>query len=59
VIDSLQLTSGYSVSTPVDWKDGEDVIIVPAVSDEDAKQKFPKGFKTIKPYLRVTPQPNK
>ena len=59
VIDSLQLTSGYSVSTPVDWKDGEDVIIVPAVSDEDAKQKFPKGFKTIKPYLRVTPHPNK
>ena len=59
VIDSLQLTAGYSVSTPVDWKDGEDVIIVPAVSDEDAKQKFPKGFKTIKPYLRVTPQPNK
>ena len=59
VIDSLQLTAGYSVSTPVDWKEGEDVIIVPAVSDEDAKQKFPKGFKTIKPYLRVTPQPNK
>ncbi|HEY4397050.1 MAG TPA: peroxiredoxin [Acidimicrobiia bacterium] len=59
VIDSLQLTAGYSVSTPVDWKDGEDVIIVPAVSDEDAKQKFPKGWKTIKPYLRVTPQPNK
>ena len=59
VIDSLQLTAGYSVSTPVDWKDGEDVIIVPAVSDEDAKQKFPKGWKAIKPYLRVTPQPNK
>ena len=49
----------YSVSTPVNWKDGEDVIIIPAVSDEDAKTKFPKGWKTIKPYLRVTPQPNK
>ena len=59
VIDSLQLTANYSVSTPVDWKDGEDVIIVPAVSDEDAKQKFPKGWKAVKPYLRVTPQPNK
>jgi alkyl hydroperoxide reductase subunit AhpC len=59
VIDSLQLTAGYSVSTPVDWKDGEDVIIVPAVSDDDAKQKFPKGWKAIKPYLRLTPQPNK
>jgi thioredoxin-dependent peroxiredoxin len=59
VIDSLQLTSNYSVSTPVDWMDGEDVIIVPAVSDEDAKQKFPKGWKAVKPYLRVTPQPNK
>jgi alkyl hydroperoxide reductase subunit AhpC len=59
VIDSLQLTAGYSVATPVDWKDGEDVIIVPAVSDEDAKAKFPKGWKTLKPYLRITPQPNK
>ncbi len=59
VIDSLQLTAKYSVATPVNWKDGEDCIIVPAVSDEDAKEKFPKGFKTIKPYLRVTPQPNK
>jgi len=59
VIDSLQLTSKYSVSTPSDWKQGEDVIIVPAVSDEDAKAKFPKGWKTIKPYLRVTPQPDK
>jgi len=59
VIDSLQLTSNYSVATPVNWKHGEDVIIVPAVSDEDAKQKFPKGWKTLKPYLRVTPQPNK
>ena len=59
VIDSLQLTSKYSVATPVNWKDGEDCIIVPAVSDEDAKAKFPAGWKTIKPYLRVTPQPNK
>ena len=59
VIDSLQLTSNYSVSTPSDWKQGEDVIIVPAVSDEEAKAKFPKGWKTIKPYLRVTPQPDK
>lgn len=59
VIDSLQLTDGYKVATPVNWKDGEDVIIVPALSDEDAKDKFPKGWKTLKPYLRVTPQPNK
>ncbi len=59
VIDSLQLTAKYSVATPVNWKDGDDCIIVPAVSDEDAKAKFPKGFKTIKPYLRITPQPNK
>jgi len=59
VIDSLQLTAKYQVATPVNWKDGEDVIIVPAVSDEDAKAKFPKGWKTLKPYLRVTPQPNK
>jgi alkyl hydroperoxide reductase subunit AhpC len=59
VIDSLQLTANYSVATPVNWKDGEDVIIVPAVSDDDAKEKFPKGFTTIKPYLRTTPQPNR
>ena len=59
VIDSLQLTAGYQVSTPVDWKQGEDVIIIPAVSDADAMQKFPKGFVTKKPYLRVTPQPNR
>jgi alkyl hydroperoxide reductase subunit AhpC len=59
VLDSLQLTAGYSVSTPVNWTDGDDVIIAPAISDEDAKVKFPKGFKTLKPYLRVTPQPNK
>ncbi|HEX4492000.1 MAG TPA: peroxiredoxin [Acidimicrobiia bacterium] len=59
VIDSLQLTAGYSVSTPVNWKDGDDVIIAGTVSDEDAKTKFPKGWKALKPYLRVTPQPNK
>jgi alkyl hydroperoxide reductase subunit AhpC len=59
VIDSLQLTANYSVATPVNWKEGEDVIIVPAISDEDAKAKFPKGWKALKPYLRVTPQPNK
>ncbi|MFO0552889.1 MAG: peroxiredoxin [Polyangiaceae bacterium] len=59
VIDSLQLTAHHSVATPVNWKDGEDVIIVPSLSDADAEKKFPKGFKRIKPYLRVTPQPNK
>jgi len=59
VIDSLQLTAKYSVATPVNWKDGDDCIIVPAVSDEDAKAKFPAGWTAVKPYLRVTPQPNK
>lgn len=59
VIDSLQLTADYSVATPADWKDGEDVIVVPAIKTEDIPAKFPKGFKEIKPYLRVTPQPNK
>ena len=59
VIDSLQLTANYQVATPVDWKDGQDVIIVPALSDEDAKAKFPKGWNPVKPYLRITPQPNK
>ena len=59
VIDSLQLTAKYKVATPVNWKDGDDVIIVPAVSDEDAKAKFPKGWNAVKPYLRITPQPNK
>jgi thioredoxin-dependent peroxiredoxin len=59
VIDSLQLTANYSVATPANWKDGEDVIIVPAIKDEDISSKFPKGYTRIKPYLRVTPQPNK
>jgi alkyl hydroperoxide reductase subunit AhpC len=56
VLDSLQLTSEYSLATPVNWKQGEDVIIATSVSDEEAKQKFP-GYKALKPYLRVTPQP--
>ncbi|HRH58459.1 MAG: peroxiredoxin [Chitinophagales bacterium] len=59
VIDSLQLTANYSVATPVNWQEGEDVVIAPAISDADAEVKFPKGFKRIKPYLRLTPQPNK
>lgn len=58
VIDSLQLTANYSVATPADWKHGEDVIVVPAVSTEDAEKKFPKGLKIVKPYLRYTPQPD-
>lgn len=59
VIDSLQLTSNYQVATPADWKEGEDTIVVPAVSTEDAITKFPKGVNVVKPYLRYTPQPNK
>lgn len=59
VIDSLQLTDNYSVATPVDWEDGQEVVISPAISNEDAKDKFPKGFKEVKPYLRLTPQPNR
>ena len=59
VIDSLQLTANYSVATPANWQDGEDCIITPAVSNEQAEEKFPKGFTEVKPYLRVTPQPNK
>ena len=59
VLDSLQLTSEYSVSTPVNWKDGEDVIIAPAIDDEAAKERFPKGFRKVKDYLRFTPQPNR
>lgn len=59
VIDSLQLTAGYSVATPADWKEGEDVIVALSVKTEDAVEKFPKGVKVVKPYLRYTPQPNK
>ena len=59
VIDSLQLTANYSVATPVDWEQGQDVIISPSVKQEDVEAKFPKGHKVIKPYLRYTPQPNK
>ena len=58
VLDSLQLTAGYSVATPVNWVNGKDVIIVNSVSDEEAVTKFPKGFTRVKPYLRTTPQPN-
>jgi alkyl hydroperoxide reductase subunit AhpC len=57
VLDSLQLTDRHKVSTPVDWKPGDDVIIVPSVSDEEAKQRFPQGWTTLKPYLRMVPQP--
>ncbi|HEY8388005.1 MAG TPA: peroxiredoxin [Parasegetibacter sp.] len=58
VIDSLQLTANHSVATPADWQQGEDVIVVPSVSTEDAMKKFPKGVEVVKPYLRYTPQPN-
>jgi len=58
VLDSLQLTDTFSVATPADWKAGEDVIVVPSVSTEDAQEKFPKGLRIVKPYLRYTPQPN-
>ena len=57
VLDSIQLTTKHNVATPVNWKPGDDVIIPPAVSDEEAKQKFPKGWKAPRPYLRITPQP--
>jgi thioredoxin-dependent peroxiredoxin len=59
VLDSLQLTANYSVATPADWKEGEDVIVVPSISTEDAIKKFEKGITVVKPYLRYTPQPNK
>lgn len=60
VIDSLQLTDNYSVATPADWKDGQDVVIVPTLQDPEVlKEKFPKGYDVVKPYLRMTPQPNK
>ncbi len=59
VIDSLQLTANFGVATPADWKDGQDVVIIPSIKDDEAITKFPKGFKKVKPYLRITPQPNK
>lgn len=59
VIDSLQLTDNYGVATPVNWKDGDDVVVVPSISTEEAKQKFTKGLTEVRPYLRLTPQPNK
>jgi alkyl hydroperoxide reductase subunit AhpC len=59
VIDSLQLTDSHKVATPANWKQGDDVVIVPSLSDEDAKGRFPKGWRALKPYLRMTPQPNK
>lgn len=59
VIDSLQLTDNYSVATPGNWTDGDDCVVVPSISTEEAKQKFPKGVTEVKPYLRMTPQPNK
>ena len=59
VIDSLQLTAYHSVATPADWKDGEDVVVIPAIKTEDIAAKFPKGYTEIRPYLRMTPQPNK
>jgi alkyl hydroperoxide reductase subunit AhpC len=57
VLDSIQLTAKHKVATPVNWKPGEDVIIIPAVSEEEAKQKFPEGWKAPKPYMRIVPQP--
>ena len=59
VLDALQLSAQHGVSTPVNWNDGDDVIISPAISDEDATARFPKGFTTLRPYLRLTPQPNR
>ena len=59
VLDSLQLTDNYSVATPVDWQDGDEVVVAPSISTEDARVKFPKGVNEIKPYLRLTPQPNR
>eukprot|EP00002_Diphylleia_rotans_P000369 TRINITY_DN1019_c0_g1_i1.p2 TRINITY_DN1019_c0_g1~~TRINITY_DN1019_c0_g1_i1.p2 ORF type:complete len:107 (+),score=33.53 TRINITY_DN1019_c0_g1_i1:452-772(+) len=59
VVDSLQLTDNYKVATPVNWKDGDDVVIVPSIKNEQAAELFPKGWKEVRPYLRLTPQPNK
>ena len=59
VIDALQLSGAHAVSTPVNWRDGDEVIISPALSDDEARECFPKGFRSLKTYLRLTPQPNK
>ena len=59
VVDSMQLTANYKVATPVNWKNGEDVIIVTSVTNDEAKEKFPEGWKTVKPYLRIVAQPGK
>jgi hypothetical protein len=60
VIDSLQLTDNYKVATPVDWKDGDEVVIVPALQDPaELATRFPKGYRAVRPYLRLTPQPNR
>jgi len=59
VIDSLKLTDHHSVATPVNWKDGQDCVVLPSISTEDARAKFPKGVTEIRPYLRTTPQPNR
>ena len=59
VIDALQLSGAHAVSTPVNWRDGDEVIISPGLSDDEARERFPKGFRSLKPYLRLTPQPNK
>jgi alkyl hydroperoxide reductase subunit AhpC len=59
VVDSLQLTDKYAVATPVDWKDGDDVIVAPKLTDEEARARFPQGFRTLKPYLRITEQPDR
>jgi len=57
MLDSMQLTAKHKVATPVNWKVGEDVVIVPAVSDEEARKTYPQGWKALKPYLRIVPQP--
>jgi thioredoxin-dependent peroxiredoxin len=60
VVDSLQLTDSHKVATPADWQDGDDVVIVPSLQDpKELEQRFPKGFKVVRPYLRITPQPNR
>ncbi|MEO8148996.1 MAG: peroxidase, partial [Bacteroidia bacterium] len=57
VLDSMQLTAGYKVATPVNWENGQDVIILPSLPDAEAKEKFPEGWKAVKPYIRIVPQP--